>query len=88
MTWGKTTSRDTGSVGITLDERQVEIIKKVSAYFNDLINLKGAFVQTGVDNKRMRCKRYVKRPGRTARVERLTSSLSDDPHVDSGLGLE
>ena len=63
-TWGQTTSRDTGSVGITLDERQVEIIKKVSAYFNDLINLKGAFVQTGVDNKRMRGKFYVKRPGR------------------------
>jgi outer membrane lipoprotein-sorting protein len=62
--WDHSISRDAGSAGIILDEKQVEIIKRVSAYFNDLVNLKGAFVQTGSDNKRMRGKFYVKRPGR------------------------
>jgi outer membrane lipoprotein-sorting protein len=36
----------------------------VSSYFNELHNLKGQFVQTGPDNKRMRGKFFVKRPGR------------------------
>lgn len=49
---------------ITLDERQTEIVKKVSDYFNTLADLKGSFVQTGADKKRMKGKFYVKRPGR------------------------
>lgn len=49
---------------ITLDEKQSDAVKKVSTYFNALENLKGSFVQTGPDNKRMKGKFYVKRPGR------------------------
>lgn len=47
-----------------LDAKQAEAVKKVSAYFNALGNLKGSFMQTGPDNKRMKGKFYVKRPGR------------------------
>lgn len=47
-----------------LDPKQAELVGKVSAYFNELRNLKGVFVQTGADNKRMRGRFYVKRPGR------------------------
>lgn len=47
-----------------LDEKQTAAVKKVSAYFNELENLKGSFVQTNADNKRMKGKFYVKRPGR------------------------
>jgi outer membrane lipoprotein-sorting protein len=51
-------------VGLTLDDKQLEIVKKVSTYFNELASLKGAFVQTASDNKRMKGKFYLKRPGR------------------------
>ncbi len=50
--------------GITLDARQPDIVNKVSDYFKALSTLQGRFVQTGSDNKRMRGKFYVQRPGR------------------------
>lgn len=52
------------ATGVTLDPGQVAAVKKVSAYFGELKNLKGNFVQTGADNKRMRGKFFVKPPGR------------------------
>jgi len=52
------------SGSITLDEGQTAIIKRVDAYFNELANLKGSFVQTSADKKRMRGKFYLKKPGR------------------------
>ena len=36
----------------------------MNAYFNQLTNLKGSFVQTGADNKSQRGKFYISRPGR------------------------
>ena len=50
--------------GLVLDERQTEAVKTVSNYFSELKGLKGLFVQTGADNKRMKGKFFVKRPGR------------------------
>jgi outer membrane lipoprotein-sorting protein len=50
--------------GLVLNPRQTEIVNKVSGYFADLSTLQGNFVQIGADNKRMRGKFYVKRPGR------------------------
>ncbi len=50
--------------GMTLDARQTELVHKVSGYFSDLDTLQGSFVQTSADNKRMKGKFYVKRPGR------------------------
>jgi outer membrane lipoprotein-sorting protein len=50
--------------GITLDNHQTALVQQVSDYFSALQNLKGAFVQTGSDNKRMKGKFFVKRPGR------------------------
>jgi len=47
-----------------LDARHVALVKKVSDYFSDLSTLHGEFVQTSSDNKRMRGKFYVMRPGR------------------------
>jgi outer membrane lipoprotein-sorting protein len=54
----------TATASLALDAKQTELVVKVSAYFNELHNLKGVFVQTGADNKRMRGRFYVKRPGR------------------------
>jgi outer membrane lipoprotein-sorting protein len=50
--------------GLNLDARQTELVNKVSSYFSGLSTLKGSFVQIGADNKRMRGKFYVMRPGR------------------------
>jgi len=55
---------DAAVAGITLDARQIEVIKKVNAYFNGIENLRGAFLQTTSDNKRQKGKIYMKRPGR------------------------
>jgi outer membrane lipoprotein-sorting protein len=59
--WTQTINKD-GS--IVLDEKLTETVKKVSGYFRDLKNLRGAFVQTNPDAKRMRGKFYIKQPGR------------------------
>jgi outer membrane lipoprotein-sorting protein len=50
--------------GITLDDHQTKLVQTVSDYFAALQNLKGDFVQTGADNKRMKGKFFVKRPGK------------------------
>jgi outer membrane lipoprotein-sorting protein len=62
--WGSTVTRDASVAGEEFDKKQLEIIQKVTAYFNQMPDLKGSFVQTSADNKRLRGKFYVKRPGR------------------------
>lgn len=49
---------------IALTEKQTAIVKKVSGFFNALQSMNGAFVQTASDNKRMKGKFYVNRPGK------------------------
>jgi outer membrane lipoprotein-sorting protein len=63
-TWNQSVSRDVGVVGEQLDKKQIELVQKVSGYFNQMGDMKGLFVQTNADNKRSRGKFYVKRPGR------------------------
>jgi outer membrane lipoprotein-sorting protein len=70
--------------GIALDPAQAALIAKISTYFNELQNLKGAFVQTGPDGKRLRGRFYVKRPGRLRFEYALPSKqliVSDGPMV-------
>jgi outer membrane lipoprotein-sorting protein len=62
--WTQSVSKDGSVVGIQLDEKQIEALRKVSTYFNNLKNLKGAFVQTTSENKRLRGQFFVKQPGR------------------------
>ncbi|WP_244531306.1 LolA family protein [Hyphomicrobium facile] len=50
--------------GITLDANQTKLVEQVSGYFQSIENLKGQFVQTDAENKRMKGKFFVKRPGR------------------------
>ena len=58
----------TGSIGggssQELSKKQVEIVRKVNAYFNQLTGLRGSFVQTAADSKRQRGKFLISRPGR------------------------
>ena len=50
--------------GLMLNDAQTEVVRRVNGYFNALGDLKGNFVQTTADNKRMKGKFMVKRPGR------------------------
>ncbi len=47
----------------SLIAKQMELIQKVTNYFNQMGDMKGNFVQISADNKRMRGKFYIKRPG-------------------------
>jgi outer membrane lipoprotein-sorting protein len=62
--WGADVKPEAPIAGVTLDPKQVETVTKVNRYFNNLTNLRGTFVQTAADNKRMRGRFFVKRPGR------------------------
>jgi outer membrane lipoprotein-sorting protein len=53
-----------GSQGITLDESQTKVVKAVSDYFNGVTSLKGSFVQTTSDQKKMKGKFSLLRPGK------------------------
>jgi len=50
--------------GLVLNDEQTALVKKINDYFNALGDLKGDFVQTASDNKPMKGKFMVKRPGR------------------------
>lgn len=53
-----------GNQGITLDEAQMKVVKAVSDYFNAVSTLKGNFVQTTSDQKKMKGKFSLLRPGK------------------------
>lgn len=67
-----------------LNSKQIELVQKVSTYFNQMTGLKGAFTQTSAAGTRLRGKFYVKRPGRFrfdfARPSRLVI-VSDGRYV-------
>ncbi|MGE0850907.1 MAG: outer membrane lipoprotein carrier protein LolA [Hyphomicrobiaceae bacterium] len=67
-----------------MNGQQIELVNKVSAYFNQMNSLRGEFVQTSAGSKRLRGKFYVKRPGRFrldyARPSRLVI-VSDGRYV-------
>lgn len=50
--------------GLALNDHQTGLVHKVSEYFSGINTLEGNFVQTSADNKRMKGKFYVMRPGR------------------------
>lgn len=63
--WNNTSVTQAPAVaGLTLDARQMELVQKVNDYFNGLENMKGQFVQTTSDNKRLKGKFFMKKPGR------------------------
>ena len=62
--WGQSVNKDAAIKGEEFDKKQMELIQKVTAYFNQMTEIKGGFVQTSADNKRLRGKFYVKQPGR------------------------
>lgn len=74
----------TGRTVGEMSSQQIELVDKVSAYFNQMSSLKGEFVQTSAGGSRLRGKFYVQRPGRFrfdyARPSRLVI-VSDGRYV-------
>jgi outer membrane lipoprotein-sorting protein len=58
--WSQTVTKEPS--GQEFDAKQLELIQKVTAYFNQMGDMEGTFVQTSPDQKRLRGKIYVKRP--------------------------
>jgi outer membrane lipoprotein-sorting protein len=83
-TWTGTIKKEAGISGEEFDKKQMELIQKVGAYFNQMSEVKGTFIQTSADNKRQRGKFYFKRPGRFRFDYNLPSRLiilSDGKHM-------
>src|ERR1700741_4017254 len=62
--WSQTVTKEGGEGGQEFSPKQVELIQKVTKYFNEMGDVKGTFVQTNADGKRLRGKFYFKLPGR------------------------
>jgi outer membrane lipoprotein-sorting protein len=62
--WNSTVAPAQGTAAVTLDEKQVATLKRVSTFFNELKQIKGNFVQTNPDGKRLRGKFVMKQPGK------------------------
>lgn len=60
---GPVETKGDGTAG-GLSSQQIALVEKVSAYFNRMTALKGAFMQTSAGGARLRGKFYVQRPGR------------------------
>jgi outer membrane lipoprotein-sorting protein len=61
-TWSQTVTKD--GDGQEFDAKQLDIIQKVTNYFNQMGDVKGSFAQLNPDGKRQRGKFYFKRPGK------------------------
>jgi outer membrane lipoprotein-sorting protein len=57
--WNQTVTKEPGA---EFDAKQLDVIQKLTAYFNQMGDMKGVFMQTSPDGKRLRGKIYVKRP--------------------------
>jgi outer membrane lipoprotein-sorting protein len=62
--WSQSVNKEAAIASEEFDKKQMELIHKVASYFNQMTEIKGLFVQTSADNKRMRGKFYVQQPGR------------------------
>lgn len=62
--WDSKVSKPGDGGSRTLTQDQMKSIEAVNAYFNQVSNLQGTFLQTNPDNKVQRGKFYLMRPGR------------------------
>lgn len=62
--WSTSAAKDGAVTAKTFDAKQTALLQELNAYFNALNNMRGVFVQTGADKKKMKGRFYVKKPGR------------------------
>jgi outer membrane lipoprotein-sorting protein len=57
--WNQTVTREPGG---EFDAKQLDLIQKITGYFNDMGDMKGSFEQTSPDGKKLKGRIAVKRP--------------------------
>lgn len=62
--WKADIKESPNTSGQALDAKQMEIIKRVDTFFNEMGSFQGRFVQTSADKKQVKGKFYVQRPGK------------------------
>jgi outer membrane lipoprotein-sorting protein len=62
--WATTVQGPPTDTGTTLDDKQLAAVRRVSNYFAELNTLRGNFVQTNPDQRRVRGRFAIKKPGR------------------------
>ncbi|MEM7619202.1 MAG: outer membrane lipoprotein carrier protein LolA [Pseudomonadota bacterium] len=62
--WNTEVTEKNPNQPIDMDDETAEFVQKVSDYFNGIIDLQGAFIQTNPENQQSKGKFFVKRPGR------------------------
>jgi outer membrane lipoprotein-sorting protein len=60
--WSQTVTKEPTAPAGELDPKQLEIVQKLTAYFNEMGDMKGEFQQISPDGKRLRGHIYIKRP--------------------------
>jgi outer membrane lipoprotein-sorting protein len=60
--WNQTVTKEPAPGERDFDPKQQELIRRLTAYFNEMGDMKGTFQQTSADKKRLRGKIYLKRP--------------------------
>ncbi len=61
--WNANVDASANVTGQTFGPAEVNVINRVNAYFNNIDDLTGAFVQTSADDRKAKGKFFVKRPG-------------------------
>jgi len=64
QSWSQTVTKEQGGEGQEFSAKQLELIQKVTKYFNEMGDVKGTFAQINADGKRLRGRYYLKRPGK------------------------
>ena len=60
--WSQTITKEPPAGGRDFDAKQLALIQKATVYFNQMGDMKGTFMQTSPDGKKLRGTIYVKRP--------------------------
>jgi outer membrane lipoprotein-sorting protein len=60
--WKQSVTKEPAAGEREFDPKQLDLIRKVTAYFNQMNDMEGRFVQTSPDGKKLRGKIYIKRP--------------------------
>jgi outer membrane lipoprotein-sorting protein len=60
--WSQTVTKEPAAGEREFDAKQLDLIRKITAYFNKMGDMEGRFMQTSPDGKKLRGKIYIKRP--------------------------
>jgi outer membrane lipoprotein-sorting protein len=75
--WGAKVGTQTGAAGnVQMDEKQAAAMTEINAYFNNINELRGKFLQTDAEQQQQKGDFYIKRPGKFRFVYGAPSQLA------------